>query len=164
MRPAIARVRSRQRGVASVELFFVVIWMWLLGVAMYALLSFLYQYVVLKHATHSAARYAATIPHSQLYSYPEITAARAVIDQIVRGGMAQSGVTVPEDLEVLFFCGDVNDNCKHLNPAPGLPVHINAEYYFIDPFSNAGGFGTEGNIGITGYWLVQSNSSAVFLK
>ncbi|MGZ8320721.1 MAG: TadE/TadG family type IV pilus assembly protein [Telluria sp.] len=164
MRPATAPGRIRQRGVATVELVFVVLWMWLLGVAMYALLSFMYQYVVLKHATHSAATYAATIPHSQLYTYSEILAARAEIDQIVRGGLAQSGVAVPEDFEVLFFCGDYGDNCKQLDATLGLPIHVTAEYNFIDPFWNVGQYGAGGNMGNDAYWLVKSNSSAVFLK
>lgn len=164
MRPATAPGRMRQRGVATVELIFVVLWMWLLGVAMYALLSFMYQYVVLKHATHSAATYAATIPHSQLYTYSEILAARAEIDQIVRGGLAQSGVAVPEDLEVVFNCGEVDNTCKQLNAVPSLPIHIRSEYNFVDPFWNANGFGTGGNMGNDAYWIVESRSSAVFLK
>lgn len=154
---------ARQRGVATVELVFMIIWMWFLGVAMFSLWSFLYQYVVTRHATQTAATYLATIPHAQLYTYTEIRAARTVMENIVQNAISGAGIAAPEGVEVAFYCGDFGDFCREMDAAPGLPIHIRAEYTFSDPLWNARGFGSGGNIGES-YWRVDANSSAVFLK
>jgi hypothetical protein len=154
---------SRQHGVATVELGFMIIWMWFLGVAMFALLHYLYQFVVTRHATQAAATYMATTPHYQLYNGTEILAARAVVQRIVSDNIAGAGIATPEILDVSFYCGAINDLCRELDASPGVPLHIRAEYTFSDPLWTAEGFGG-GNMGGDNMWRVDANSSAVFLK
>lgn len=163
MRFLISPRQRCERGVATVELVFMIIWMWFLGVAMFALLHYLYQFVVTRHATQAAATYMGTTPHSQLYNGTEILAARALVQRIVSDNIAGAGIATPEILDVGFDCGEINDFCREMDAAPGLPVHIRAEYTFSDPLWNARGFGNGGNIG-ENYWRVKATSSAVFLK
>lgn len=151
------RMVRRQRGIAAVELALIMIFTGFLLPVIFLFARVFYHYNVIKQATQDAANYMASVPRIEMYTSGGMTLVQARSRQMVINGIAEAGITPPEDLIITVRCNN-NSTCSWATDVQD--VQVDATFILADDFWQDTGRWLSGGRGSA--WEFSATSTAIY--